>query len=70
MVNKPAEKKPSRFRIFGEVYNELKKVTWLTRRETVYLTGLVLAVALVMGVILGLIDWGFSEIVDKVFVGG
>jgi len=70
MVNKPAEKKPSRFRIFADVYNEMKKVTWLTRRETVYLTGLVLAVALVMGVILGLIDWGFSEIVDNVFVGG
>ena len=54
----------------SEVAEEMKKVTWLTRRETVYLTGLVLAVALVMGVILGLIDWGFSEIVDRVFVGG
>ncbi|MBN1370126.1 MAG: preprotein translocase subunit SecE [Dehalococcoidaceae bacterium] len=70
MVNKPAEKKPSRFRIFGEVLNELKKVTWLTRREVIYLTGLVLLVAVFMGVVLGLVDWGFSTIIDKVFVGG
>ena len=70
MANKPAEKKPSRFRIFGDIFGELKKVTWLTRRETVYLTGLVLAVALFMGVVLGLLDWGFSQIVDKLFIGG
>lgn len=70
MVNKPVEKKPSRFRIFGEVLNELKKVTWLNRRETVYLTSLVLAVAVFMGIVLGLIDWGFSQIVDKLFIGG
>ncbi len=70
MVNKPAEKKPSRFRIFGDVIGELKKVTWLTRRETVYLTSLVLAVAVFMGVVLGIIDWGFSQIVDKLFIGG
>ncbi len=70
MVNKPVEKKPSRFKIFGEVYNELKKVTWLTRRETIYLTGVVLAVAVFMGIVLGFIDWGFSIIVDKLFIGG
>jgi len=70
MANKPVEKKPSRFRIFGEVLGELKKVTWLTRREVVYLTGLVLLVAVFMGVVLGLVDWGFSNIIDKLFVGG
>jgi len=70
MVNKPAEKKPSRFRIFGEVLTELKKVTWLTRREVAYLTGLVLLVAVFMGVVLGLVDWGLSTIIDKLFVGG
>ncbi len=70
MSNKPVEKKPSRFSIFKDVFNELKKVTWLTRRETVYLTGLVLVVAVFMGIVLGLIDWGFSTLVDKVFVGG
>ena len=69
MSNKPVEKKRSRFRIFGDVFNELKKVTWLTRQETVYLTGIVLAVAVFMGIVLGLIDWGFSTLVDKVFVG-
>ncbi|MDD2251482.1 MAG: preprotein translocase subunit SecE [Dehalococcoidales bacterium] len=70
MVNKPVEKKPSRFRIFGDVIGELKKVTWLTRRETFYLTGLVLLVAVFMGVILGLMDWGFTTIIDKLFLGG
>ncbi|MDD4635365.1 MAG: preprotein translocase subunit SecE [Dehalococcoidales bacterium] len=70
MANKPVEKKPSRFRKFGEIIGELKKVTWLTRRETLYLTGLVLIVAVFMGVVLGLIDWGFSAMIDKLFLGG
>ncbi|MDD5486070.1 MAG: preprotein translocase subunit SecE [Dehalococcoidales bacterium] len=70
MANKPVEKKPSKFRKVGDIVGELKKVTWLTRRETVYLTGMVLVVAVFMAVVLGLIDWGFSAIIDKLFIGG
>jgi len=58
------------FRYFGEIISELKKVVWLTRREIAYLTGLVLIVTIVMGIILGALDYGFSELVNRIFVGG
>jgi preprotein translocase SecE subunit len=57
------------FHYFGEVIGELKKVVWLTRREATYLTVLVLLVTIVAAIILGLIDFGFSGLVDKVFLG-
>ena len=56
-------------RYLGEIVNELKKVVWLTRRETAYLTVLVLVVAGTMGAILGTLDYGFTEIIDRVFLG-
>ncbi|MBA7627553.1 Protein translocase subunit SecE [subsurface metagenome] len=65
-----AAKKSSRFR-FGfirETIGELKKVTWLSRREIVYLTFLVLIVALVTGLILGAVDYGFTRLVNEVFL--
>ncbi|MFA5309017.1 MAG: preprotein translocase subunit SecE [Dehalococcoidales bacterium] len=56
------------FKYFGEIITELKKVVWLTRREVAYLTGLVLVVTIIAGVVLGLLDYGFSELVSKVFL--
>jgi len=58
------------FNYFGEIINELKKVVWLTRREIVYLTGLVLVVVIITGIVLGVLDYGFSELVSRLFVGG
>ena len=43
---------------------ELKKVTWLSRRDLLYLSGIVLLVTLVVGVILGGIDFGFSKFIQ------
>jgi len=65
-----AAKKSSRFRFISETIGELKKVTWLTKREIVYLTFLVLIVALVTGLILGVVDYGFTRLVNEVFLGG
>ena len=65
--------KKRRFRLFnyiGEIINELKKVVWLTRREVAYLTALVIVVTVCMGIILGALDFGFSELVDKLFLAG
>jgi preprotein translocase SecE subunit len=61
------------FRLFSyisEIVNELKKVVWLTRREIAYLTGLVLIVTIIAGIVLGALDFGFTELVNKIFVGG
>ncbi|MFC1908764.1 preprotein translocase subunit SecE [Chloroflexota bacterium] len=60
---------PRLFRYVGETVNELKKVVWLTRREMAYLTALVLVVAGAAGIVLGLLDYGFTTLVDKVFIG-
>ena len=59
----------SRFRLIGEIIAELKKVVWLSRREAIYLTTLVLIVAMAMGLILGAFDYGFTQLVDKLFLG-
>jgi len=57
------------FRAIGEIVSELKKVVWLTRREVIYLTFLVLVVAITAGLILGAFDYGFARLVDGLFLG-
>ena len=53
------------FQLVGEVFSELSKVVWPTRQETARLTALVVGVAVTVGVILGLWDFGFSRLVDR-----
>ena len=60
----------SRFRFIGDIIAELKKVVWLSRREAIYLTTLVLIVTVAMGILLGALDYGFTQLVDKFFLGG
>jgi len=64
-----AKRSGSRFRFIGETISELKKVVWLTRREAIYLTVLVLIVAGAVGLILGALDYGFTRLVDNIFLG-
>jgi preprotein translocase subunit SecE len=59
----------SRFRFISETIAELKKVVWLTRREAAYLTAVVLVVAISVGAVLGALDYGFTNLVDKLFIG-
>ena len=63
-------KRPSRFRFITDTVAEMRKVTWLKPREWAYLTGLVLLVAISAGIVLGLIDLGFSTLVSKLLFGG
>ena len=65
-----ATSKRSRFSFIGETIAELKKVVWLTRREAVYLTFMVLIVAVIVALVLGAFDFGFTNLVDKFFLGG
>ena len=50
------------FGFFGDVFSELRKVTWPTRQEASRLTVLVIALAALMGVFLGAFDWLFARI--------
>ena len=55
-----AQRNMFRLGFFGEVYAELRKAEWPTRQEATRLTGVVIAVAGLIGVILGLLDFLFS----------
>ena len=57
-----------RFKIFSEIVSELKKVVWLSRREGLYLTLLVILLSLALGLILGGFDFGFARLAEKVFI--
>ena len=59
-----------RFKFISETIAELKKVVWLSRREVIYLTGLVLLAAIIVGLFLGGFDFGFAQLVNKLFLGG
>ena len=69
MSNQATKNTGSGSNFFGDIITELKKVSWLTRREAFYLTGLVLLVAATVGAILGGIDFGFSFIVNNLIIG-
>jgi len=59
-----------RFRFIRDIIAELRKVVWLSKREAAYLTALVLIVAGAVGLALGAIDYGFSGLISKLFLGG
>ncbi|MEI6835847.1 MAG: preprotein translocase subunit SecE [Candidatus Falkowbacteria bacterium] len=44
-----------------ESIEEMKKVTWPTKKETYHYTLLIIGISLVMALFLGLLDYGFSE---------
>ena len=51
-----------------EVFVEIKKTTWLNRKEIFNYTIIVLVVALLVAMILGLFDFAFFNILDKIIV--
>jgi len=69
VTHQAATAKRSRFRFIGETISELRKVVWLSRREVIYLSTLVLVVSIAAGLILGAFDYGFTGLVEKVFLG-
>ena len=46
----------------SEVRSELRKVVWPTRREAAKLTTLVAGISVAIGVLLGVVDFAFSEL--------
>lgn len=52
-----------------EIISELRRVVWPTREETRRLTMMVIAIALAVGLLLGAIDLGFTQLVN-IFLGG
>ena len=67
--NPVAKRSSSRFGFIKGIIAELKKVVWLSKREVAYLTAIVLIVAIAAGIILGAIDYGFTNLVNELFIG-
>jgi preprotein translocase subunit SecE len=65
----PAKKK-SRLSFFPEAVEELKKAHWPTRQEALRLSILVLIVCVVVGAILGALDYGFTRLLTDLLLGG
>ena len=49
---------------------ELAKVSWPSRRQTIRLTLMVIGFSLVMAIVLGFMDFLFSNLVQKIIVKG
>lgn len=64
-----AKEKGSLVKYVQGIAGELRKVTWPTRREAINLSLLVVIVSVAMGALLGLLDFGFTQLVQKVFFG-
>jgi preprotein translocase SecE subunit len=67
---KPVPAKKSRFSFFSEVIGELRKAHWPTRQEALRLSFLVLMVCVVVGAILGGLDYGFFRLFKLLLPGG
>ena len=46
-----------------ETVGELRKVTWPTPKEAWAMTKIVLVVMVIMSIVLGLLDFGFSQLI-------
>lgn len=46
------------------IFEELKKVTWPTRRETIRLTLVVIIISLIIGAYIGIIDILFTKVLE------
>jgi len=69
----PPTRQRRRFRLgvpswLEEIVSELKKVTWPTRDEVVYLTTVVIIVAIAVGIVLGGIDIFFNWFIDQLLL--
>jgi preprotein translocase subunit SecE len=53
-------------RYFNESWSELKKVTWPTRETVIRLTLLVIAVSIVVGIYIAVLDRLFNSLLDAV----
>ena len=63
-LGREAAKRAFSIRVVGEVVSELRRVTWPNRQETTRLTIMVLGVSATIGVFLGLVDLGFSRLIN------
>ncbi len=52
-------------RFLLDIIGELRKVVWPTRQDVWYLTVVVVIVTIIFGAVLGAIDIGFGQLIDR-----
>jgi preprotein translocase subunit SecE len=66
---KETKKQNAIVRSYRETVGELRKVSWPSREETIYLTFVVIIVLLSMAIALGLVDAGAHWVLRTVLLG-
>jgi preprotein translocase SecE subunit len=49
---------------FKEVKSEMSKVTWLTRQQTLRLTGIVIGVSVIVAAFISFLDYSFTKLME------
>jgi len=62
-------KSKSRFSFFTEAAAELRKAHWPTRQEVLRLSLMVILICVIIGAILGALDWGFTKLLTILVIG-
>jgi len=67
-AGRPVLGRQPRFRggFVGEVISELRKVVWPSQEEATRLTVMVLVISISIGIALGVIDFGFSNLIKVI----
>jgi len=65
-----APAKKSKLSFFSEVVEELRKARWPTRQEALRLSLLVLVVCIIVGAVLGALDYGFTRLFTALLLLG
>ena len=70
---KAKEKKPNIFlrivKYFKDIVAELKRVVWPGRKDLITLTGAVIVFVILIAIVIGALDAGFSQLL-KLAIGG
>lgn len=56
--------------LIRDTYGELKKVVWPTRDQVVNLSTVVIIASIAIGIMLGAVDWIFSQLVNAFLTTG
>lgn len=65
-LEKVRESVPRAWNFLGEVWAELKKVHWPSRKETYAATLVVLVITIIIAVFLGVVDFAVSHVVRAI----
>ncbi len=66
MQNVALPKKVNPLNFFSEVKDELKKVVWPTKDETIRLTGIVIGISVVVALFIGAADYIFTMLLGLI----